>query len=404
MSTTTTFRRHDRVRLDAAIHRVFQQLEHNTHVCGAFADMLWEVSARSNLLRTAPEMAGGVAQFPWLDALRNLARQHRQFLRTLDDWSGAHGHPLHVIDSICQHVFGPYPTPRFLSKLWFGGNSHAECSRRQWVMRHARGERFRSLPTPIRLTRRMEHWFLRTPDHLDLDSALRRAEVLGLGGSPALADAVVATRLGRHFDDRDYWRGVLTWLVHHEDDLVDGEVAWLVAHFQEAHRGDGPPRFDRRPAALRRERDERLAQRRVVPPRQRRVVPPPEQLSWPGSRWGNWRGGDWRVVELLSSEELRAEGTAMRHCVGSYGARCHSGFTRIFSLRRDGDRKPVLTIELDPHLERVTTVRGYANRVFEDHELAPLQKWTSSFGFGVSGTFAFDVQRHLEKRAGGGAR
>lgn len=401
--STTTFRRHDRARLDAVIHRVFQQLASNTHVCGAFADMLWEVSARSNLMQLAPVMSAGAVLCPWLDALRNLARQHRQFIRTLDDWSGAHGHPLAVIDSIAQHVLGRYPTPRFLSNAWFGGNSQAENTRRQWVMRHARGERFRCMATPIRLTRRMEHWFLRTPDHLDIDRALRRAEVLGLGGSPALADAVLATRLGRTFEDRDYWRGVLQWFVRHEDDLVDGEVAWMVAHFHGLPRADGAPSMERRPAALRRERDERAARPPPTTPRRRTPPPPPVDLEWPRSRWGDWRSGEWRVVELVSSVELRAEGTAMRHCVGSYGPRCHSGASRIFSLRRDGDALPALTIELDLRQKQVTMVRGHLNRVFLPHELGPLQRWTSSFGFGVNGTFAYDVQTHLQQRAAGGA-
>ena len=66
---------------------------------------------------------------------------------------------------------------------------------------------------PIVMTRRMQHVFLRTPDHLSVDEGFRRAEVIGLGGDPALAAAVIATRLGHDFADRGFWRTVITWLI-----------------------------------------------------------------------------------------------------------------------------------------------------------------------------------------------
>jgi hypothetical protein len=37
----------------------------------------------------------------------------------------------------------------------------------------------------------MEHAFLRSPDHLTVDHALRRAEVIGVGGSPELAHEII---------------------------------------------------------------------------------------------------------------------------------------------------------------------------------------------------------------------
>jgi hypothetical protein len=41
----------------------------------------------------------------------------------------------------------------------------------------------------------MEHIFLSSPDHLGVEYAMRRAELLGLGAHPGLVDAVLETRL-----------------------------------------------------------------------------------------------------------------------------------------------------------------------------------------------------------------
>lgn len=53
---------------------------------------------------------------------------------------------------------------------------------------------------------------------------------------------------------------------------------------------------------------------------------------------------DLSAVSLNTQSLLREEGAAMRHCVSSYASRCREGASRIFSIRRNGDR--VATLEL----------------------------------------------------------
>lgn len=43
--------------------------------------------------------------------------------------------------------------------------------------------------------------------------------------------------------------------------------------------------------------------------------------------------GDFQIVPLTTSRLLRAEGRAMRHCVGNYDELCHQGRARVFSIR-----------------------------------------------------------------------
>ncbi|HLL24416.1 MAG TPA: hypothetical protein VK427_19930, partial [Kofleriaceae bacterium] len=143
--------------------------------------------------------------------IQNLLPFERVLLRAPEEWSGTSGHPLVVAHSLASHLFGTYATPRFLASVWFGDSTRAEP--RWWFVAHAGGERFRTLGLPIAMTRKMEHVFLRTPDHYSIDHALRRAEIIGLGGTPALADAVLTTRIAEDFSNAERWRAALAWLV-----------------------------------------------------------------------------------------------------------------------------------------------------------------------------------------------
>ncbi len=55
-------------------------------------------------------------------------------------------------------------------------------------------------------------------------------------------------------------------------------------------------------------------------------------------------GGGWSVVALVSRDQLAAEGSVMRHCVGSYYRQVMAGRTTIFSLRKNG--APKVTFEI----------------------------------------------------------
>lgn len=77
------------------------------------------------------------------------------------------------------------------------------------------------------------------------------------------------------------------------------------------------------------------------------------QERWPSLVKGkslqmNINGQTRHAVELVSSDELRAEGTRMHHCVGTFGyaARCAQGGVRIFSLRASKDDAGTTTLEL----------------------------------------------------------
>lgn len=56
---------------------------------------------------------------------------------------------------------------------------------------------------------------------------------------------------------------------------------------------------------------------------------------WPAVIASPWEYGDRTIVELTSRAQLRSEGQAMAHCVGSYAEFCRTGNSVVVSLRSD---------------------------------------------------------------------
>jgi hypothetical protein len=85
----------------------------------------------------------------------------------------------------------------------------------------ANGYSFRKLNDLIIMTKKMEHNFLHAPDHFTPEESIRYAQVLGLGGKKNLADAIVATRLGKHFGHEEFWRTVIQFFINIKDLNID---------------------------------------------------------------------------------------------------------------------------------------------------------------------------------------
>jgi hypothetical protein len=391
--STRRFPRHTRVCRDAHVRRALGCLRTRPDIQDAFLGLLAVAHARSDLGQVAPGRDGAL---PYLDALVNLARYHWEATRDPYAWPGASGHPLAIVHSLAGHLLADYPVPRFLASVWFGANTMGERAQRSWFVHHGRGRAFRSLTLPLAMTRRMEHAFLRSPDHLGVDEALRRAEVLGMGGEPDLWAALRATPIGASFAGGERRREIIGWLVCRRDQLELGLVAPLVEHALAVPR----PLAGRSVDAVWREHAARIAPPpRWVPPRRpvARVVVPER---WPRSPWSGLAvvgepGVVWSIVELCDREQLREEGRAMRHCVGGYAVHCGSGRSSIWSLRRDAGRgsESVLTIEVSPAQAAIVQLRGPHNRAPAGEALAIVRAWAAREGLGVDRRVDEDIAR-----------
>lgn len=91
----------------------------------------------------------------------------------------------------------------------------------------------------------------------------------------------------------------------------------------------------------------------------------------------------WTMSQICNAKDLAAEGTAMRHCVLSYKARCIDGTTSIWSLKMEhctddgfgmGGAVRKLTVEVNIH-SGIVQARGLANRAAREQEMAILRMW-----------------------------
>ena len=185
MSPAERFVRHQKIRTDRAISQAFGRLATHPRARASFEEMLGCVRHRSPGLLLAPTV---LDRHLGVEALVNLSRFARAHVRTMASWSGCEASWRGAVNALAHHLFSDYRVPAFLAAAWYATNPHADAKRR-WFIAHARGASFRSLSLPIRLTRKMEHIFLGSADHLEIDYALRRAELLGLGANAPLVDA-----------------------------------------------------------------------------------------------------------------------------------------------------------------------------------------------------------------------
>lgn len=371
---TDSFRRSTRASVDAALHRVYATIHDRPFRHGFFERLLEAARERSDLMSTPPARGGAVIQ---VDVLRNLLWFERAAVRDPEDWPGETGHPLRVVHSLTSHLFGVHPTPRFLASVWFGRGSPPATARRHWFVAHARGQSLRSMPLPIALTRRMEHEMLRTPDHVPFERALRRAEVLGLGGTPDLAAMILETELAHQFEDGERWRAALTWLVGCGD-AVDLFQIGPVIDYLRAHLHAVSLRGRTFASVM------RLVRAWHAQLRWQRG----RLLVWPRSRWREMVAvvpqAEWTIVELTDSAALVREGRAMRHCVATYARGCLTGRSSIWSLRHrrvdEEAARPILTIEIRPCSRAIVQLRGAANSRASGEPLELVRRWAAREG------------------------
>ncbi len=337
-----------------------------------FLRLVWGVRSRSALLR--PRAGGGRIDVRGLTrivgGLLNLALHCKDWRRVPEEWRPPDDNAIPLFSSLAHHLLADYPVPPVMLSCWFRGHSPEDRQQQDWFKHLGRGGSLRTAGFPIPLTKRMAHEFTQAPPRFRIEYALRWAQVLGLGGTDALAHVLARTQLGRYFYADDFWVTVIHFFINNPgigegdigaivDYLADQKFALrLVTIGDDVHVNLGPLQPDltmkgRTPASLLRQ-VARWREERANPSKSRR-----ELLTWARSSFGEYRkveedGTTWTIRELLDSDELVAEGQSMHHCVASYTAQCWKRSITIWSLGIEGveDRQRVLTIELNPTTAR----------------------------------------------------
>ena len=388
------FVRHHKRQSDRAISQAYRRLAQKSIAAAPFTDLLLCVRARSARLFDAPVIND---RHLGIEAIFNLSRFADAFVRPITNWAGSTARWRGATSSLAQHMLGRYDVAGFLGSAWYGVDDAGSEAERHWFIAHAAGRSFRSLDLPIEMTRRMEHIFLNSPDHLGIRYAMRRAELLALGASDQLADAVLATRVGTDLTHSAFWRAVWRFLIANASAIDIGQVGPLI-DFLHSIRHERVPVETPTGRTMREPPQPDFSMRGRTPRSLLRLIDQWHRglgrvtggLSWEPSRLRPMileiprEDPDapplrWEFTELTNSAQLRAEGAALRHCVASYDYWCWRGGASIWSLRSTTGSKarPILTIEVDRRRRAIVQARGFRNRQPSGKALRLLHSWAA---------------------------
>jgi PcfJ-like protein len=392
VSSAERFVRHHKQQTDRAISQAYARLAAKTLASGTFRELLHCVRNRAPRLLDAPVVNG---HHPGVEALINLSRFANVHVRTATDWPGASASWRRAVCSLARHMVCTHAVPPFLMASWYAIDDAYAERKREWFVAHTRGASFRSLDLPIVMTRRMEHIFLRSHDHLAIEHAMRRAELLALEASDELVRAVLATRLATDLRNGEFWRTVWMFLIANARAIHLAQIGPMIDFIQsirhervavETQHGivmrDPPlPSFSMKGRTVQ-------SMLRLIQDWHRSLGVANGGLTWAPSPLRPLLIEEpsqdpsappivWQLMELTNGAQLRTEGTALHHCVASYADRCWRGASRIWSLRaRRGNKvRHVLTLEVDMKRRAVVQARGWGNRAASGKPLRLLQDW-----------------------------
>jgi hypothetical protein len=361
-------------------------------VTAKFRELLDCVRNRAVRLLEAPVING---HHPGVEALVNLSRFARAHIRPATEWSGTASSWRLAVSSLAHHLICNYEVPVFLASSWYSPEDAAADKKRGWFVAHSRGISFRSLDLPIVMTRKMEHIFLASHDHLSIECAIRRAELLVLGAPAEFIKAVLSTRLGADLSNGEFWRTVWIFLIANVSIIDRTQIGPMIDFIQAIRHDrvavqtpDGVVELDPPQPMFSIKGRTVQSMLRLMHDWHRSLGVGGAGLTWTPSSLHPMLIEEpshdtsapsrmWQLMELTNSEQLRTEGSALHHCVASYADRCSRGISRIWSLRfRRGEKlHHVLTIEVDPKRRAIVQARGLANRAASGKPLRLLQDW-----------------------------
>ncbi|MEM7427212.1 MAG: PcfJ domain-containing protein [Pseudomonadota bacterium] len=346
------------------------------------------------------------ADTPFVRGFVKLHDRKALWLRPLEDWKPGSKNLERRFGELTHHLFDKYgDVPRFMERVWLR-NDRPSWRFRDWYVHLGRGHNLRTAKSPIPLTKKMVHHFLRGPDDYTVEQAIRWGQLQALGAGKHATHAVAATRLGRSFENEEFWFTVLRFVA--ENPMLDPrQIGPIIDYLQNQ-------RFD--PTEI-----------QVAPGEWRQEPPPQPGLSMHGRTVGTllrqveeWheslrhlrglggqrydsapfegitvekklqnRSVQWVIRQLRSAQDLQLEGDELNHCVASYHWSCTRGDCTIWSLSRTEDFKTYerrQTIEVDRG-GRIVQCRGLANRDPDAGEWSVVEAWARKENLAVATYF-----------------
>jgi hypothetical protein len=336
------------------------------------------------------------------NALKGVAAFHDFWIRPLEDWKATSYNTNRQFSSLLRHLFGKYNIPSFMDDAFFVGNALQQ----DWFIHIGAGNNIRTAPRlPIPLTKKSAHLMMEAPDDFDINGALRWGQIKSMGGDERLIRAILKTRIGNIFTDNEFWESVFRWFM--ENPMLDTEqYAPIIDYIYHQKFIASVPNEDPTGPFF-------------VPPqpnmsmKKRDVAATIKAMEEWHKQTGRNRSGDkhdnnwwassgipeffyeegesqkriYSITELLTVAELKQEGEAMHHCVGSYSYSCSSGRCSVWSMKvRNPDNSLVrlLTLEVDNSSRSIRQSRGKYNALPNIKSNDIMNRWATAAGLTVS--------------------
>ncbi|MDX1934119.1 MAG: PcfJ domain-containing protein [Capsulimonadales bacterium] len=392
--------------IDLKRRAVFATLRADDEATAALHRLIYGLPLADRFLSLEPVLStlGPQSGNTGFDLLLHLARFHREWLREPEEWRADTDDRGELTSALLRHLFSIYPLPRFLDAGWMSGFTEDAEAQRGWFAHLGLGGKLEALRFPLPMTHRAAHHFLQSPESFSIVAALRRGQIVALGGSEALARTVAESFLAERQSDEEFWLSVVTFLVRHPE-LPPSQIGPVLDFIRFRRFGSGKndapePRFSMKgrtvDALLRRmeEWHETLARlgQKVRQTWEPTGIPPLDRIERDRLSSATCH---WRIVELTDTLSLAEEGREMRHCVRSYSEGCLKGDKSVWSLRLTLSDNPalrrLLTIEVNNHRRSIVQVRGKCNRTLSamrgNHRMMlardVLKQWAYSNRLGI---------------------
>jgi hypothetical protein len=378
--------------LDTPLSKAIYRGHHEATDRENMGQYLLYINSKSRLLQTEHHARGVIA----------LMKNSSSWLRPLEKWVLKSHNADKQFSSLARHLCAKYDVPVFMDKAWLQGNP----THQEWFKHLGAGKNIRTaIDLPIPLTKMVAHHFLQAPASYSIEAAIRWGQVHSLEGNQRLADALQETQLVRDFRDDDFWLTVLRFFVNnpmldtvHINPIID--FIWhkryvpRVVFLQPGVAQDiGPeqPNFSMRGRTV----DSLLG---AVDTWHRQLGRETKggQFQWKKSDIENFtfiEGSKesknmriWRILELLSSNELIAEGRQQKHCVATYGHSCNAGACSIWMMDVETEEgvEKLVTIEVNKANNEIRQIRGRLNRLVTDREKSVIMRWAEQSGLAMA--------------------
>lgn len=391
-------------RMWSSVARVYEQVKHSHHQSDCAVKLLSHVADCEGFFRTGFAEVYGMPYCyrTYFDGLLGVIRSHALWIRPISSWKPPCRHPRQMFSNLVRHLFAEYPVPQFMDSVWFLHEGEESERMQGWFRHLGKGLNLRTAQLPIRYTKRMAHDFMQAPAHYRVTDALRWGQILALGGTARLVEAVCATDLGGDFSDDDFWVSVFRFFIanprlesSHVGPMIDFLLDQRRPGIQITRNGEQVQVPAPHPNYSMKGRTPQSVMRQMEEWHRRLEEQEHPDVHWTSLGLAEYEQVDgsvelgtvrkWTVTELLSSADLVAEGRAMHHCVASYINHCLDGISSIWAMRLEsGDgMTSQATIEVRPGRKLIVQARGRYKAGLTGYQRLVLQRWAKTAGLAI---------------------